>query len=617
MIRYFKRTFIKAVKSVIYALLYTRLMVLITIHRVRHRRVNPKSIWNFINNILQNFIADLGGIYTTRGPAEKTIKTRVMVIIACFIAGYILICYRLLLVASNDLVVQRSVAREKIGLRYDIVDRNDNLLAVNVPSASLFANPAKVVDPESAVEKLKTVFPDIDKVKILQELKSGKSFVWIKRDITPREQQEIFNLGMPGFEFEHEQKRLYTYGNMISHVVGYVGRDMNGLAGIEGYFDDALSGRNKYILKDSDNKLKLSIDIRLQTILNEEVEKSMKKFRAKGAAGIIIDPNTGEILAMLSKPDFDPHRPTASDQSHLFNVSTLGSYEMGSGMKALTIAIGFDASLIGMNDAYDLTYMRLNGFQVKDDHPKKGWSSVPEIFLHSSNVGVAQIMLEIGKTTLRTYLKKLGLLDKLNLEITECGRPLFQPFSRWTDLSLVTMAYGYGISESPAHLMQAMIPVVNGGMLYPITLLKRPEGKQVQGERVFKEETSKKMRQLMRLVVKEGTGRKAEVPGYYVGGKTGTAFKAVKGGYDKTKRISSFFGILPATNPKFIVLVAFDEPIGTKDTYGFASGGWTAAPTVGAVLKRIAVLYGINSLDPQDPAVMEIDNVPYKINNET
>ena len=460
------------------------------------------------------------------------------------------------------------------------------------------------------------VFPDLEKKKILELLRSNKKFVWIKRDISPKQQEDIYNLGMPGLEFEREQKRIYTYGNLLSHVVGYVGRDMEGLAGTEKFFDNMLT------TQDEDNhsgnsSLQLSIDVRVQNILAEEIAKTTQKFKAKGGAGIIVDPNNGEIIAMVSNPDFDPHYPGNASSDQLFNIVTQGAYEMGSGMKALTLAIGLDTSTISMNDAYDLSYMKVGKFKVKDYHPVKGWHSIGQIFLHSSNIGVSQIMLEIGKNNLREYLKKLKLLEKLDIELAERARPLFPPYSRWTDLSLVTMSYGYAISESPAHFIQAMMPLVNGGIMYPLTLLKRKDNAPPMGEKIFKETTSKYMRQLMRLVVLEGTGKKAEVKGYYVGGKTGTAEKVIGGKYYKDKRMSSFFGIMPATNPKYIIYIIFDEPQGIKETYGFAGGGWTAAPTVGAVLERIAVLYGMNKIEEDDPDVQELTDIDYIIDGRT
>lgn len=614
-----RKQVLKLAKYLVFMILVFRLNVLKLKHytiKIVKRTFKKKAVSNRIfkdpnklnkNIFKQIFVWDL---------SENTIKIRLVLVILGFSIFFSILSIKLIFVASVDLVhAGKSFARASM-FRRDIVDRYGNLLAVNLPIASLYAKPSKVVDSETLTEKLKKIFPDLEKRKILELLNSNKKFVWIKRDISPKQQEDIYNLGIPGLEFEREQKRIYTYGNLLSHVVGYVGRDMEGLAGIEKFFDKTLT------LQDGDNhssnsNLQLSIDVRVQNILAEEIAKTVQKFKAKGGAGIVVDPNNGEIIAMVSNPDFDPHYPGNASSDQLFNMATQGAYEMGSGMKALTLAIGLDTGIIAMNDAYDLTYMKVGKFKLKDYHPVKGWHSIGQIFLQSSNIGVSQIILEIGKNNLRQYLKKLKLLEKLEIELSERARPLFPPYSRWSDISLVTMSYGYAISESPAHFIQAMMPLVNGGIMYPLTLLKRKDNEPLTGERIFKENTSKHIKQLMRLVVQEGTGKKAEVKGYYIGGKTGTAEKVVGGKYYKNKRLSSFFGIMPATNPKYIIYVIFDEPQGIKETYNFASAGWTAAPTAGAVFERIAVLYGMNKLEEDDPEVQELMDIDYIIDGKT
>lgn len=618
-ISFFRKKMLKLVRYLIFWILVFRIFLL----KIKHYSVkkvkrnskkltlSPKILKDRVklnqNIFKQVFIWDL---------SENTIKIRLVLVIVGFLLVFGVLSIKLIFVASVDLITTNKFLGRDDMFRRDIVDRYGNLLAVNLPIASLYAKPKKIVDSEILAQKLVRVFPELEKRKILELLNIDKNFVWIKRDISPKQQEDIYNLGIPGLEFEREQKRIYTYGNLLSHVVGYVGRDMEGLAGIEKFFDKMLTTQDEDNYSGNSN-LQLSIDVRVQNILAEEIDKTLKKFHAKGAAGIVVDPNNGEIIAMVSKPDFDPHYPGNALGDQLFNMVTQGVYEMGSGMKALTLAIGLDTGIVNMNDAYDLSYMKVGKFKVKDYHPVKGWHSIGQIFLHSSNIGVSQIMLEIGKNNLRNYLKKLKLLEKIEIELPERARPLFPPYSRWSDLSLVTMSYGYAISESPAHFIQAMMPLVNGGFMYPLTLLKRKENIPIVGEKIFKETTSKYMRQLMRLVVKEGTGKKAEVNGYYVGGKTGTAEKVIGGKYYKDKRISSFFGIMPATNPKYIIYIIFDEPQGIKETYNFAGGGWTAAPTAGAVLERIAVLYGMNKLDETDSDVQELTDIDYIIDGKT
>jgi len=350
--------------------------------------------------------------------SENSIKWRTTVLVAAFFIVYCVVALKLIMVASSVYVNKIGAFNKTDAARVDIIDRNGNLLAVNLPAASLFANPTKVLEPELAVEKLQKIFPDLDKQRLLEQLKSDKRFVWIKRDIMPKEQETIYNLGMPGFEFEREQKRIYTYGNLFSHVLGYVGRDMEGLAGVEKYFDKFLSGQEKAAKGTlSGRSLQLSLDTRMQSILHEEIDLIIKKFSAKGASGILVDPNNGEVIALVSKPDFDPHYPGSAKAESLFNMATQGVYEMGSGMKALTLAIGLDAKATSMRDAYDLTYMKVGKFRVKDYHTLKGWHTVPEIFLNSSNIGVSQIMLEIGRINLRKYLKKLKLMARLDIDL--------------------------------------------------------------------------------------------------------------------------------------------------------------------------------------------------------
>ena len=609
---------IRVLKAGIYSMLYLRIALLKTRHFILYKRQSAlSSLYSAIKQSAMD--AKPKKAIFEWGSSNAVLRSRVNIVTIGFALVFLIISVRLLIVATSEYVNYRKANERTNAHRLDITDRNNNLLAVNLPGASLYANPRRVFEPKSAVKKLLTVIPDLDAKKILKKLQDNiKSFVWIKRDLTPQEHEKIYNLGMPGFSFEREQKRIYTYGNLLAHVIGYVGRDLKGLAGLEKYFDKFLTGQKETEDRSEfGNNLQLSIDVRVQNILSEEIEKNIKKFSAKGGAGIVVDPSNGEIIALVSKPDFDPHHPGSAKPNQRFNMATQGVYEMGSGMKGLTIAVGIDTASTSITDAYDLTYMKVSGKVLKDSHPMKGWYSVPYIFLKSSNIGVAQIMLEIGRDDLQKYLRKLGLLDRLNIELPERGRPLFPAFSRWTDLSLVTMSYGYALSESPLHFIQAMMPIVNGGISYPVTLLKQKNGKQPEGERIFKESTSIAMRKLMRLVVTDGTGSKARVKGYYVGGKTGTAEVAHAGKYDKNRRVSSFFGIIPAYDPKYMVYTVYNEPKGIKETYGWAGGGWVGAPSVGAVFKRMASLYGMEKIEEDDPRVVELNNIEYKIKNET
>ena len=560
-----------------------------------------KSPLRFIKDFFARDKSNFTNVLLWDSSVDNT-KVRLLIVCVCFVLLFSGLAYRLIVLATNGYDIKDHYQVKNNYFRKEIVDRNGNLLAVNLPSSSLFANPQKVINPAGCLDKLIKIFPDLNKTKLLEELKTNKSFVWIKRDLLPSEQEAVSNLGLPGFSLEEEQKRVYTFSNLLSHVIGYVGRDFVGLAGLERAYDKFLTNSDPNLSQDEQRikPLELSIDVRLQNILSEEIDKTLKEFNAIGAVGIIVNPNNGEVLALVSKPDFNPHYPSNAKPAELFNMASLGIYEMGSVFKSLTMAVAFDTNKIAMNDAYDISYMRVGGFNIKDYHPMLGWHSVSDIFLHSSNIGVSQIIFEVGKNNFKSYLKKLGLLDQLKIELPERGIPLFPSDKRWNDLTTATMSYGYGMSISPLHFMQAMVPVVNGGVMYDLTLIKKQDQRLV-GTRVFNENTSKQMSQLFRLVVQEGTGRKAEVKGYYVGGKTGTAEKLSsdahgKKRYLKNSRTSSFLGLLPAVNPEYLVYIMFDEPKGTKESFGFATAGWTAAPTVGRVFERMVSLYGIEPI---------------------
>lgn len=529
---------------------------------------------------------------------SNSIKLRLIIVMCCFIFCFIILSYRLLSIIFSYHDKVKEYQTYFSDYRKEIVDCNNNLLAIDVPSFSLFANPQKVIEPKLSLKKLKSILPDIDSCKLLDQLLSKKSFIWIKRDLSPKQQEQIIDLGLPGFDFKNEKKRVYTFGNLLSHIIGYVGRDGIGLAGVEKYYDKFLqsgSTKSSSSNRNYNNYLQLSIDVRLQNILNDELEKTSQEFNAIGAVGIIANPENGEILAIVSKPDFDPHHPQKAKREQLFNMASLGVIEMGSVFKSITMAIGLDTKIVDVNDLYDISKMRVGNFQLKDLHPRRGWNSISEIFLYSSNIGMSQIALEIGKDHFYRYIKTLGILDQINIELPERGTPIFPLFNKWNDLTLVTMSYGYSISISPLHLIQAVIPMINGGYFKPLTIVKKSYSNSAEF-RVFSEETSINMKKLFRLVVKEGTGKKADIIGYLVGGKTGTSEKLDGKHYVKNKRRASFISAFPIDKPKYIIYVMFDEPKGVKRTFGFATAGWVAAPTVGRVIERIIALYGMEPI---------------------
>ncbi len=490
--------------------------------------------------------------------------------------------------------------------RADIVDRNGKLLATTLESPSLYADPRQIVDPAEVTRKLAAALPGLDRTELFAKLTSKKGFVWVKRHLSPDEEYAVNQLGIPGLQFEREERRVYPYGNLLSHVVGYTGIDDNGQAGIERGLDDQLRGRQE--------PLQLSIDLRLQYILHEELQRVIDDFTARDGAGLIMNVNTGEVLAMVSLPDFDPNHPNMRDPNHpdipasqrMFNRVTLGDYEIGSMFKIFTTAMALDFGATTMTGVFDATHpIHIGRFTIADYHGKHRPLSVPEILMYSSNIGEAKIALAVGAARQQEYLRRFGLLTSPALELKEIGRPHFPDPAHWREVNVMTIGFGHGISETPLQLASAASALVNGGVLRPATLVKLPPGDAPQGRQVISAETSEHMRKLMRLVVEYGTGMMVKAPGYVVGGKTGTANLVVGGRYSSDRVRSSFVGVFPMTAPKYLVLVMLNDPHGTKASYGFATAGWTAAPAVGRTIVRIAPLLGVQPVDESSPAIAE------------
>lgn len=524
-----------------------------------------------------------------RKSAIETGRNRLIVAGALFAAAFGAIAVRVvdvaLLTDTSEPPVTRSVARdERATGRAEIVDRNGVLMATSLNTASLYANPHMVLDPEQAALKLKTALPDIDVADVERRLRSDRGFVWLRRHLTPRQQYAVNRLGIPALNFQREERRIYPLGPLASHVLGFTDIDNRGLAGVERFFDKDLRTRQ--------NGLPLSIDVRVQHVVEHELTAAMQKFSAIGAAGLVMDVNTGEILAMASFPGYDPNQPTSIDDEVRFNRTTLGVYEMGSTFKIFTTAMALDAGTTSMRGGYDATEpIRIARFTIRDDHAKKRWLSTPEIFMYSSNIGSVKMALDVGVEGHRKFLANLGMTRPAEIELSEVGAPLVP--GRWREINTMTIAFGHGLAVSPLQLAAGVSAVVNGGLYRAPTLLRRAPGDVPKGRRVISAETSEKMRRLMRLVVEKGTGTKADVPGYVVGGKTGTAEKASAHGYRKKALISSFIGAFPMQKPRYVVLAMLDEAKGTKETFGFASGGWVAAPAVSEIVRRIAPVLGI------------------------
>ncbi|MCD6034391.1 MAG: peptidoglycan glycosyltransferase [Rickettsiales bacterium] len=530
------------------------------------------------------------------GGTAAIAQSRLLLVGGVFALVFLIVIFRLFEVTilgykgDNEANARHHGDRVNFARRANVVDRNGELIAVNLQTASLYVNPHLIFEPEKVARELHLVLPEFSEKALLTKFHGTGSFYWIKRNLTPKEQYAVNALGVPGLQFRDEEGRIYPQGRLFSHVLGYVGIDGQGLSGIEKHF-------NKRLIKNSDEPLQLSLDVRVQSALYQEIQEYMELFRARAAIGVVMDVNTAEVLGMVSFPDFDPHNPLMASQDALFNRATLGVYEQGSTFKTFTMAMGLDTRKIDMESSYDVaTPIKIGRFSITDTHPKNGWMSVPEIYIHSSNIGTAKVALDIGVDTQRKYLGKLGLLSPLTLELPECGKPLLP--SKWEKTTSITVSFGHGIAVTPLHVAQATSAVVNGGIFHEATLLKHDT--MSRGTMVVSEKTSENIRRLMRMTVEKGTGKRGNVEGYLVGGKTGTAEKPGKGGYDRKAMLSSFVAVFPMNQPRYLVMVSLDEPKGTRETGGFATGGMTAAPVVRNVIARIAPLLGLMPVDEQD-----------------
>ncbi len=469
--------------------------------------------------------------------------------------------------------------------RADIVDRNGVLLATSLVTQSLYANPKLIANPEATARRLAAVLPGLDEKAVRERLASEqRSFVWIRRSLTPRQQYEVNRLGVPGLFFQREERRVYPHGVLASHAVGFSDLDNRGLAGAEQAFDERL--------KTEREPVRLSLDIRAQHVVREEIKRAVEEFNAIGGMGVLLDVGTGETLAMVSLPDFDSNAPGLADDDARFNRNTLGTYEMGSTFKMFTAAMGFDSGAVRMQDSWDASRPYTVGrFTISDFHGKNRWLSTPEVFIYSSNLGALRMAQRIGVERQRDFMDRVGFLRPSPIELPEVSHPLVP--KPWREINALTISYGHGITVSPMQLVGAAAASVGGGILRPTTILARDEGTRVPGERVMSAAASAQLNQLMRLNVERGSGRSAEVAGYYVGGKTGTAEKIQRGGYKKNARISSFLAAFPAHDPKYVLLVMVDEPQGRRETGGYATGGVVAAPTAGRIIARVAPLLGL------------------------
>ncbi|HEY1721865.1 MAG TPA: penicillin-binding protein 2 [Magnetospirillaceae bacterium] len=480
---------------------------------------------------------------------------------------------------------------EDTQMRADIVDRNGVLLATSLPMDSLYAHPKEIQDPATAAKAVAQVLPDLNAEELQGKFASDRGFVYLKRNLTPKQVYDVNALGIPGLYFEQDQKRVYPQGDLAAHVVGLTDLDGKGVAGVEKKFDKELDTRRE--------PLRLALDVRVQTVLRDELAKTVADFNAIGATGMVMDIRTGELLGMVSLPDFDPNTMAGATPEAMFDRATLGVYEMGSVFKLFDAAACIDAGVATPTSTYDATHpIHVARFEIFDHDPQNRWLSVPEILIYSSNIGAAKMALDLGTDRQKDYLGRFGLLHSASVEVPEVGAPLVP--NPWREINTMTIAYGHGMAVSPVQLVQGVSAIVDGGVLHPATLLARTPGEPVPGVQVIKPATSRAMLDIMRMIVTEGTGKKADVPGYEVGGKTGTAEKAGVGGYHHKLNLSSFIATFPVSNPRYVVLAMIDEPHGNKESYGFATAGFTAAPAVGRIVAQIGPMLGVQPIGSPD-----------------
>jgi cell division protein FtsI (penicillin-binding protein 3) len=545
-------------------------------------------------------------------PGGDPVRRRIRVIVAVFALAYLALIGRLVMfgIDTPDSGLGYDPNTAVATSRPDIVDRNGEILATDITMSSVYAEPRNILDPDEATELITSVLPDLDARSLRARLSSNAGFAWIKREITPEQQRQIHSLGIPGIGFLSEKRRFYPGGPTAAHILGLVNIDNQGISGFEKYIDDhGLSDLHAagFARGGDQEPVRLSIDLRVQHILRDELANAMDKYSAIGATGVVLNVHTGEVLAMASLPDYDPNDPVEAQKPDRLNRMTAGAYELGSVFKSFTFAMALDSGAVKMSDTIDASKpIHAGGFTIHDFHGKYRPLTVPEVFIYSSNIGAAHMAMKVGTPEVQEYLKRFGLTTKLKTDLPEVASPIIP--KRWTDLTTMNVAFGQGLAVTPMQTAVADAALVNGGLLIPPTFEPRSEAQaQALAVRIIKPEVSQQLRYLFRLNVESGSGKQAAVPGYMVGGKTGTAQKVINGRYSNTARLNSFLAAFPIDDPKFVVLVVLDDPQAAKEGGGTTAGS-NAAPTVGAVIRRSAALLGIEPRKDDGVAALLVSN---------
>ncbi len=490
------------------------------------------------------------------------------------------------------------------GQRAMIVDRNGQPLAISEPTREAFADPNAIGDAGVAARQLKTILPRLNVAEVTRRLaETNKHFVYIERQITPDEEARINNLGIPSVDFHNTFQRNYPLGRVAAHVLGGVGIDQNGIAGAELAFDKRL--------RDSGEPLRLSIDVRVQNVVREELLAAKDEFKAIGATGIVMDVNTGEVLALVSLPDFDANDLGSADKDDRFDRALTGRYEPGSTFKLQTASMGLDSGAVHIWDSFDAAHdIHIGRFTISDFEGKHRFLMLPEVLAYSSNLGAAHIAMVMGGARQRAWLKNMGMFDRVPIELPEAAAPQVHSEAAWGEVVTMTVGFGHGISETPLNIVAGTAAIANGGIYMKPTILAVDPSKLPEGRRVMQKSTSELMRRLMRLVVTSGFGKKAEVAGYFPGGKTGTAEKNKGHGYEKHANVSAFMSVFPMQAPRYAVYMMLDEPHGNASTGGYSTAGQVAAPAAGKVIARVGPIMGLMPDIKDAPEIEQALSIP-------
>jgi cell division protein FtsI (penicillin-binding protein 3) len=538
-----------------------------------------------------------------------TARFRVLWIMLGFVLVALVALVRIASLAFAGQVPERTSLEEALlPSRGEITDRNGVPLARAFPAYALWFDPKAMGDdgaplvrsPEQVARELKAIFPDIDEARMARRLASGRAG-YLRRRILPEEANKVFALGEVALEIPRETDRHYPQGTLAAHVLGYVVEGEGGKLGMEQVLDDRLSDPDLRA-----EPVALSLDVRVQGALEDELRRGMLETNALGAAGIVLDVDSGEVMAMASLPEFDPNVAGASGAKNVFNRVTNGVYELGSTFKPLSVAAAMDAGVVrDLGRAWNAEPVQVGRSTIKDLKPKGATLNVPQALVYSSNTVTARVADELGPERLRRAMIDLGMDARPFIELPARGRPLF-PGGKWSRVTNMTVSYGHGLAVTPLHLASAYAAMVNGGIWRPATLMKLDRKDIPRGRRVFKESTSSRMRQMLRMISLYGTGRSADAPGYRVGGKTGSAEKASGGGYAKTSLISSFASAFPLDAPRYVVVVVIDEPKGTIASSYQRTAAFTAAPVVGRLVPRIGPMLGVQPDERRDVDISDL-----------